>query len=369
MKPAQLRKRVEKVIAGNEKDTGLAKFLTAVSKIYGPVMDCRAKLYNQGALRKKSIPCKVISIGNLTLGGSGKTPMAIYAAKLLKQKGLKAAVVSRGYGGNIESSNAIGIVSDGKQMFLGPDQAGDESFLMATKLGGIPVLVGKNRYAAGMLACKKFDPDIVILDDAYQHLAIHRDLNILLLDAGKPFGNLHIFPRGNLREPVKQVQRADAIILTRSLKQDCAAPKFPEEIHKLVRDLPIFRACHCPEGFTRLAKNGQWQTYSSTKLASKKCLAFSGIVRNTDFKKMLSKLELRISAFLTFPDHHKYTRYDIAQILKTAEKSGAEILVTTEKDLVKLSGSDFSPYKIYALCIKVLIWNNRKHFEDFILSR
>lgn len=368
MKPAQFERRVKNVIDGKENDSGLTEVLSAASKIYGLAMNWRAGLYKKGILQKRRLPCKVIAFGNLTLGGTGKTPMTIFAAKLLQQMGLKTAVVSRGYKGKTESSGTIGIVSDGKQLFMKPDQAGDEPFLIATKLEGVPVLVGKNRYLAGMHAWKKFYPEIIILDDAFQHLALHRNLNILLLDAAKPFGNHSIFPRGSLREPVKQAQRADAVILTRCPGQNCIPPLFSDKIRKMLQEKPLFKTFNRPIGFTTLNKNGQWEVHPLEKFTSKKCVAFCGIVQNQDFKKLFFELGCRITAFLSFADHHKYNRFDIEKILKTAKNSDADILVTTEKDLVKLSDVCFNPYKIYALGIDIFFQNNRNAFDNLILS-
>jgi len=210
----RLKNRIEAVIFGKDNDSNLAKFLAKVSKIYALAMAMRLRLYKGNLFETHRLPCKVISIGNITLGGTGKTPMTLYVAELIKKMGLNPAIICRGYKGEYEHS--VEMVTDGVKNFMGPDQAGDEPYLMATKLSGVPVFVGKNRYVSGMKAWESFHPDVIILDDAFQHIQLFRDLNLLLLDAAKPFGNGHIFPRGILRESLEQVDRADALVITRA---------------------------------------------------------------------------------------------------------------------------------------------------------
>jgi tetraacyldisaccharide 4'-kinase len=368
MKPTQFRKRAEDIIDGKDDYSVLSKVLLAVSKIYALTMNCRAGLYKHEIFRKKRLPCRVIAFGNLTMGGTGKTPMAIYTAKLLREKGLKVAVISRGYMGKFESSGRVGIVSDGTQLLMGPDEAGDEPFLMATKLEKIPVLVGKNRYAAGMLAWKTFSPEVIILDDAFQHLGLHRDLNILLLDAAKPFGNYSVFPRGNLREPVRHAKRADAIILTRYFRQNDTGFIFSKKTNIIFQKKPVFKTFHQSIGFTTLNKSRQWCKYPLGAVISKRCVAFCGIAQHQDFQNLIREIGCQVTHFLTFPDHHQYSQPDIKQILETAAISEADILLTTEKDLVKLSETSFIPYKLFAICIDIFFWNNRKAYENLILS-
>jgi len=155
----------------------------------------------------------VISVGNLTLGGTGKTPTVVFIAELLKENGYHPAVLSRGYGG--ESTLGLNVVSDGREVLLPPEEAGDEPVMMARRLDGIPVLTGKSRYITGRFAIDNLGADILILDDGFQHLPLHRDLNILLCDHKNPFGNGCIFPAGELREPLGEIERADVICITR----------------------------------------------------------------------------------------------------------------------------------------------------------
>ena len=215
----------------------LGYFLSMASKIYGGGVKLRQKLYQKGLVKSKRLPCMVISVGNLSVGGTGKTPMTIYLANLIQDFGNKAVVISRGYKGRAEKAG--GIVSDGKVLLMGPETAGDEPYMMAVKLKNVPVIVGKNRFEAGMLAVRTFKPEVLVLDDAFQHLKLERDLDLVLLDCQRPFGNGHMLPRGIMREPVSALSRADALILTRS----DVVPDAKKVIHDLkYRSLPA-----CPQ--------------------------------------------------------------------------------------------------------------------------
>ncbi len=184
-----------------------------VSYAYGFLMRARARLYQDGILAARRLPCRVVSIGNITAGGTGKTPMTIRVAKMIRDQGYRVAVISRGYRGRLEKRG--GIVSDGSTILVGPRDAGDEPYLMASLLEGIPVVVGSRRYEAGLLTVAHFRPHVIVLDDAFQHLRLQRDLNILLLDSRAPFGNGHVLPRGRLREPLRALGRAHVFVLTR----------------------------------------------------------------------------------------------------------------------------------------------------------
>ena len=200
-------------------------------------MCLRARLYEKGVLPSKTLPCRVVSIGNLISGGTGKTPMTILVARMIRDMGYRVVVLSRGYRGRMEKTG--GVVSDGRTIFKGPDDAGDEPYLMARILTGIPVVVGQRRYEAGMMAVKRFKPDVIVLDDAFQHLRLKRDLNLVLLDSRSPFGNGHMLPRGLLREPLSALRRAHAVVYTRS-EQALTAPIRD----RLRRHQPIFYTTH-----------------------------------------------------------------------------------------------------------------------------
>ena len=191
--------RIETIMKsdGLQSPNWLQKMLWAISLIYGWVVLIRSAAYDKGILKAKQLPCVVISIGNLTLGGSGKTPLTIYIAKTLGHLGYRVAVLSRGYGGQAEKQGVI--VSDGSQVFVSADVSGDEPYMMAQKLDGTPILVGADRYRSGKIAVRSFKPDVILLDDGFQHRNLARDLDLVVMDANKPGGNGHMFPRGVLR--------------------------------------------------------------------------------------------------------------------------------------------------------------------------
>ena len=169
--------------------------------------------YRLGVFPSRKLECRVISVGNLTLGGTGKTPFVIMIAEILRGNGLKPAILSRGYGGR--SDHSINVVCDGRQTFLSPDWVGDEAVMMAEKLKNIPILTGPDRYQTGRYALEHFGVDTLILDDGFQHLALKRDLDILLIDHSRPLGNGHLFPAGELREPAIETRRADIVCFSR----------------------------------------------------------------------------------------------------------------------------------------------------------
>jgi tetraacyldisaccharide 4'-kinase len=192
--------------------------LRLVSVFYASGQRMRAWLYRQKIFQTRRLNCRVISIGNLTLGGTGKTPTVMMVADTLRCKGFKPAILSRGYGG--QSRESVNVVNDGRQTLLSPEVVGDEPVMMAQRLKDIPVLTGRIRYETGKYAIEHFGADVLILDDGYQHLPLHRDLNILLCDATRPFGNGIVFPAGELREPLSAMGRADVVCLTRCRGDD-----------------------------------------------------------------------------------------------------------------------------------------------------
>ena len=304
--------------------------LYACSRVYQAASKLRIRFYENGMFEQKGLPCKVVSIGNITVGGTGKTPMVRYVANLLKGLGTQVAVISRGYGGYAQRSG--GIVSDGKTIFMELRASGDEPQFLASKLNGIPLLVGKDRYGASRWAIRRFGASVLVLDDAFQHLPLKRDLDLLLLDSTRPFGNGYCIPRGTLREPVEQMNRASAFILTR-WREDSNLARQASMIEPYVRGRPMFRCMHVPE---TLVVAGRKNPLDLACLKGRKLFAFSGIARNKSFRETVAKLEGHVAGFSEFPDHHRYARQDLRAIWKRARALSVDNIITTEKDYVKI---------------------------------
>jgi len=312
------------------------------------IQHTRAALYRTGVFSIRKLEARVISVGNLSMGGSGKTPAAALIARILQQKGMKPAILSRGYGGERKSKTPL-VVSDGKNLLAGWEAAGDESYLLAKTLGDVPVLVGRDRVASGLSAMEKFSCDALILDDGFQHLRLGRNLNLCLVDCrGRSvFENL-IFPSGSLRESVTQLKRADAFLLTR-WEETPRAHALMQEL-KARFDKPLFRARHVPIAWL---ETGSGKEMDLPACGEKKVLAFCGIAAPDSFLHTLRALGIEPVAFFPFPDHHRYSPQDLRDIQSEGEGRGAELYVTTEKDEVKLAGGVAFP--LWALRIRMQV--------------
>jgi tetraacyldisaccharide 4'-kinase len=338
--------------------------LTFLSFLYGLAVTVRVFFYRKGIYRSRSLPCRVVSVGNLTLGGTGKTPFVILLAEMIRRRGYRAAVLSRGYRGKYEGPFAL--VSDGDRILMDPLQAGDEPCLLARKLKGVPVIVGRERWVAGRFAIDRFRTEVLILDDGFQHLALNRDLNFLLLDSFSPFGNGRLFPRGELREPLSQVHRADALILTKGGADDMII-NLGKRFMNLSEGKPVFRVRYEPG---KIIVWGQERVLSALDLKKKRILAFSGLARPESFEKTLRGLEAEIVGFETFPDHYAYEGKDLERLREKALRAGAEAMVTTEKDMVRIQ--DFPPGTIplWALSVRhVFPEEDLTRFETFLFER
>jgi len=302
----------------------------ALARIYGAAVDFRLGLYSRGVIPAKSLPARVISVGNLTVGGTGKTPAAVFIARALQARGRRVAVLSRGYRGR--SRKPVNLVSDGRDILLGPEQAGDEPYLMAKALPGVPVLTGRNRWILGRYALDRFQTEFFVLDDGFQHLGLVRDVNLLLLDAAQPWGNGRLVPAGPLREPRRQAGRADGFLITRVADRPAAL------IAELERDFPgrpIFLARHRPARVHRL-DDGRPEALEN--LAGRRMLAFCGLARPENFLDTLTGLKVQVPLFLEWPDHYRPKNRDLRKIEKAAQIAEVGEAVTTAKDAVKLRG-------------------------------
>jgi len=335
--------------------------LSLLSLIYGAGVGIRLK--GVKSCEKNALPGFTVSIGNLTAGGTGKTPATCMLAEWARVEGYNAAVLSRGYGGKKRAK--VTIVSDGNNILAGPEQAGDEPYLMANRLPGVPVIIAKDRYLAGLLAIDRFKSSFFILDDGYQHLRLKRDLDLLLLDAASPFGNGRLLPRGPLREPVSEIARADAVILTRA--GSLAGPKEVFNDHKgLFKDKPLFMCDHLPDKVVFPAEN---ISLDPSFLKGKRVVAFAGIARPDFFRDTLVSLGAYIVSFRVFPDHHAFSRHDIGGLREERDKSGADLLITTEKDWVRASNMLSGNHSASYLTVRFDFLSGREEFFRMVKER
>lgn len=330
--------------------------LTLMALLYGTGVKARLTLYKLGILKPKVLPCMIISIGNITTGGTGKTPMTMHIARRLVKEGSKVVVLSRGYKG---THKGIGIVSDGAEVLMTPQEAGDEPFLMAEKLKapgmeGVPIIVGPDRYEAGLMAIEKFSPDVILLDDGFQHIALARDKNIVLIDAKTELQSERLLPRGTLREPIRTLNRA-RIIMIKDKKAKVIDPFI-----KMI-DKPVVAFSYSPTGLKGLEDNDEMEL---SELKGKKVFIFSGLASPASFEQTVLSTGAKVVGTRNFPDHYNFTRSDIDEIRGLAATADiADIIITTEKDAARLKGFKENLAKIYALEIEVVIDKEENFFR------
>jgi tetraacyldisaccharide 4'-kinase len=318
--------------------------LTLPSLAYSLALRLRGSAYEAGLLPSFKLPRPVVAVGNLAVGGTGKTPMVAYLARWFMDRGKRVTVLSRGYGGSLHGK--IAIVADGDTIQLTPAEAGDEPYLLARTVPGLSVVIGADRYGAGLLALERLAPDILILDDGFQHLRLRRDLNLLLLDCAKPFGNGWTLPAGTLREPQTAIERADLVVFTR-----CNERKPPQVTGK-----PCCSASHRLTGFLPLA-GGEPLPFSALK--GLRGVAFAGIAQPASFFESLQGEGLELAAIQAFPDHCNYSGEEIETLCKVKEASRADYLITTEKDAVKLVSSGERLGRVYAAGLEMRLADAR----------
>lgn len=348
--------RIDRSLYQKEKSFWVKTFLFPLyllSLPYGGAVRARSLLYSFGLLKTKTLPCPVISVGNITAGGTGKTPHVMALAKGLMQRGIPVAILSRGYKGRGPSGP---LVSDGQTLFLSPEESGDEPFLMAESLKGIPVLIGKDRFANGKIALQRFGIRGLLLDDGYQHLQLHRDLNILLIDSQTGFGDPHLLPRGILREPLSHLRRADLFLLTKA-KHPGACQPLEEILHHAHPSAQVFHSHYEPLGL--IGPEGEWEEIHSLK--GKKVLTLSGIADPGSFSSLLRTCGMEVVEEVIYPDHHRYTAKDLTSIRRKVKE--ANWVVTTEKDMVKLKKLNIDHLPLRALRIEVKIWEEEEFYK------
>ena len=279
-------------------------------------------------------------------------------AETLRGNGHKPGILSRGYGGN--AKNEVNVVCDGKNILLSPEVAGDEAVMIAQRLKNVPVLVGSDRYQTGRYAIEHFGVDTLILDDGFQHLALKRDMNILLFDHQRPFGDGQLFPAGELREPKREAYRADLVCITRY-----SGASYPPGINEqLIKDMPIVKSTLRLDVLLKL-DDGEF--LDVRELQDQPIAAFSGIANPHDFRRILEQTGARVVYYYSFPDHHEYNLSDLKSIENSARKAGAKLILTTEKDAVKLTPNSFA-LPFYKVALEMEILEGRETFNQHVLN-
>lgn len=317
----------------------LSALLSVLSWGYGAALAARRGIYRAGVLRSRSLPCPVISVGNLTLGGTGKTPFSLWLAEALSRRGKKVAILTRGYGARRARVPAkrVGVpfrVGDAQGNSLSAAQCGDEPLLLAGRLPEVPVVVDKNRYRGGMWARKNCGVDFFILDDGFQHLALRRCLDLVLVDGMDPFGDGCLFPRGILREPPGALRRAHGIFITRA-NLSAGLAQVRATVQSLCPEVPLFEVDYTAEALLEIDAG---PAHPVDLLRESPVMAFSGLADPASFLALLKSLGANLIGHRDFGDHHWYTAGEIADLEVEARARGARFLVTTEKDGVRIEG-------------------------------
>lgn len=347
----------------------LLGFLKGVSKIYGAVVWLRMYFFRVGVLRRWPLGVQVISVGNVTAGGTGKTPVVEIFARELTKAGRKVAILSRGYRRKEKPflqrifSDKIEpplVVSDGRRVLLDSETGGDEPYMLATNLPGVVVLVDRNRVKSGRYAIRRFNCDTLILDDGFQYQRLKHSHDIVLVDKMNPFGNGNMLPRGVLRENAKNIRRADFIFITKS---DGNSAALRERIRRLNRHAEIIECRHAPK---RL-KNVYGKTNRDlTWLNGKKILALSGIAVPQSFENFLRGYGAELVECVRYADHHRYATQEVINVVNRAADLGCDALITTEKDAVRFPKLSAVAVPVYYLRIEIEILQGADNFHDAV---
>ncbi len=313
----------------------LRTLLVPLSWVYGAIVTVRNFCYDSGIFRIRKIDTPVISVGNITTGGTGKTPLVEHLAGRLIGMGLRPAFLSRGYG---RKSRGTLVVSDGSSVTGTPAEAGDESVQVARKFPGCPVVVDERRARGALLLESEFHPDVILLDDGFQHRALHRDLDIIVLDDGRDASAMRLLPAGDRREPLGSVRRAGLVIVNRRGEHPAVLPgklRVAETGHAVMSH----RLKRFVDPATGLEVPGE-------AVRKSECIAFCGIGNPASFRRTLLVNGITPADFIPFPDHRRFTEDDLALIDESSDVNGARYIVTTEKDAIRLDAGSASRTRI-----------------------
>lgn len=358
-------------------DRALTDVLFIASRFYRMAIQFRIWMYDKRVIRNHALGCLVVSIGNLSCGGTGKTPVVEVFARTLSSQGRRVAILSRGYRSKKRSlgyklmhmfqSQKIEIppkvVSDGKDLLLESDYAGDEPYMLASNLRDVAVLVDKDRVKSGIYAVDRYQTDVIILDDGFQYLMLKPHINIVLVDSTDPFGNGHVLPRGILREPIKNIRRADYIFLTKS-DGSHKLRHLKNFLRRHTRRAEIIECTHRPQYLVELFSGGRREPLE--KLKGAKVAALSAIAAPASFEGFLEQLGAELMLRDHYADHHRYTQQEIIDFVNQAKAAGAEFIVTTEKDAVRIPKLERCDVPIYYLRIQIDILSGQESFDQCI---
>ena len=372
----RLENQLVKIIQEKGADQGQpggVRFLLAILKglscIFAAIVALRYFLYRVGLKRRHPLGIQVISIGNVTAGGTGKTPVTEIFARTLAAEGRKVAILSRGYRRKEAPwwqrlfTDVISpplVVSDGKHVLLDSATGGDEPYMLASNLPGVAVVVDRDRVKAGRYAIKRLGCDTIILDDGFQYQKLKHSIEVVLVDSTNPFGNGNMLPRGILREPVRHLKRADIIFLTKC-RGDVSA--VIQEIRKYNTTAEIVECTHAPKSLKDVWSR---EEFPLTWLEGKTTCTLSGIASPKGFENSLRHLGAKVVWCERYADHHSYDSSEILYALNRTADMGADALVTTEKDAVRFPRFEPSPVRCLYLRIAIEILRGRESFQDII---
>jgi tetraacyldisaccharide 4'-kinase len=349
--------------------------LKQLSYVYRVVVQFRLGLYRQGIIRSHTPGIQVISVGNLTVGGTGKTPIVEAFARLLQKSGRKVAILSRGYKRvrpplltrlvrKITLRAYVDpplVVSDGKRLLLDSAKSGDEPYMLASNLPDVAVLVDKDRVKSCKYAINKLHCDTLVLDDGFQYMALRHRTDIVLVDCTNPFGNRHLLPRGILREPVKNIKRAGFIFITKC--NGNTNERLVRQLRELNPDAEISECCHCPR-YLQDVYTGEQKALEKMKGCS--VGAVSAIAVPGGFENELMRLGASIVYSKRYPDHHRYTQQEILEAINHSIAAGAEMLLTTEKDAVRYPLIERRDIPIFFMRVEIEMLSGAEAFHDWV---
>lgn len=344
----------------------LRVILRAISSLYLGIVTLRLHAFASHTLRRHQIGCPVVSVGNLTVGGTGKTPVVEKLAKDLSSRGRKVAILSRGYKSVRRRQHGadhcpVRVVSEGGALLLDSKTAGDEPFMLAKNLRGVAVVVDKDRVECGRHAISAFGSDLLILDDGLQYLKLHRRFDLVLIDREAPFGNEHLLPRGTLREPPEHLRRATHILITKCDGSDLT--ELYQRIRRYNRTAPIMECRHRPVELQDFS-TGEILPLSSLEGMRVGCL--SAIASPESFEQGLRRMGVSLELTQSYADHHRYSKRELDRFIKRCARRGVTCILTTEKDAVRMPRMMNQEMPIRYVRIEIEILKGNEHWNRML---